>query len=275
MQKPVKSIIASARTLLRRPSEVRLATEDMRLILHQVLEELHSVCQKENNDYFTHDYEITLTYNDTTKGYEFSISDDNICCRSRIAEKQQRCCHSIPGIIPVFLKYQLTTQDEDDDDWYRVDISRLTTFGHDKPYGEVTAAFVGNDWQGRTKPQFKFNCTHDFISDRRWRMMCRIFPTEILDYEDWLPFPGEFTSLVEFMIAQRCLNLVQDNSSHWMEFKAAQAAQLMMQIQQRMLDLKAWLNKDVENKVVLNRGYHYRLNNKQASTPRRRPIVEW
>lgn len=261
---------------MRRPSQLKLPDEDMRLFLHQILEELHAECLKENSDFFTHDYEVTLTYKEENQGYTYAISPSNPCCRQSAVEQQpNRCCHGPRNLIPVFLKFMDATQDPEEDIWTRVNISQLTTLHHDAAPGVVRAAQIGNNWQGFSPPQFKFNAPNDFIEAQQWRMYCRIFPDKILGYDDWFPWPGEYTSLVEHLLVERCLPMVDDNSPEWSKFVATQQPLVMKRISEQKRSLWEWLNSHVENRIVTNQGYHYRDNNAQRGTARRRHRVEW
>lgn len=266
MLKPVKSVIASARAMMRRPSEAKLATEDMRLFLHQVLEELHTVCLKENADFFTHDLSIQLVYNTTTHGYTFVLP-----AQTHTEPDTEIVTTSLSGLIPVFLSYQNTADDPDHSPWIKVQIVKLSDYiSYNRP-GRVGAAFIGNDWQGLTSPQFKLNVDPTFIDNTRWRVACRVFPTDILDYDDTVPFPAEHTSLIEHSLALKCLPMVRDDSPSWRAFQVSQTQMLLMMVQRLTANLIAWINKDVENRVITNRPYHYRYNNALLG-PRRGPL---
>lgn len=270
MQKPVKSVIAAARVMMRRPSEAKLATEDMRFFLHQILEELHTYCIKENADFFTHEFPIELTYDADMLGYTFSIGD-----QTRTEDDAEVVAVNTSNLIPVFMSYQGLTDDPDKDRWYRVRIAKLSAFPSNAAPGEVTAAMLGNVWQGLNSPHFKLNADEDFVSNHTWRISCRIFPSDEMDYDDTVPFPGEHTALIEHMLAVRCLPIVRDDSPSWKTFYAGQMSLLLLKEKQLMSLLLDWINKDVENMIITNQGYHYRYNNKQLGRRERRYRAEW
>ena len=264
MNKPVKSVIASARVLIRRPSEVKLPTDDMRFLLHQIVEELHASSIKENSDFFTHDLEIALTYNDNSKGYTFVI-DSN----------PEGVAVNVTDVIPVFLRFQDTNSDPDEDTWYKVRISKLTTFDQDVAPGQISIAMLGNSWQGVTSPQFKINQSQEWVADQRWRICGRLFPSSELLMLDTVPFLGEFTSLVETMLAVRSMPLVKDDSASWKGFMAMQMQVLMGREAEGKQRLREWLYKDVENRIITNRPYDYRTNNALASSRTGRIRAQW
>lgn len=241
-----------------------MATEDMRVLLHQILEELHALCLKENSDFFTHDFPIDLTYNSDSLGYTFSV--DTLPNGSG---------GEVTDLIPVFLRYQALTDDPEDDRWYRCNVSKLTTFTQDASPREVTAAMLGNSWQGLTSPNFKFNVQSDFITEHRWRVYCRLFPNQILDYTDTFPFPGEHTSLIEHMLALKSIVLVNDDSPGWRSFVPGQTQMLMAQVKMGKDSLIDWLNKDVENRIITNQPYNYQTNNKLLGPQRGRYRTPW
>jgi hypothetical protein len=264
MQKPVSAVIASARGLMRMPSEAKLEPAIIKLQLHQLLEELHAMCIKGNADFYTHDLAIDLTYNSETHGYTFEI-DINPGGSELL----------VTDVIPVFLLFQKTTSDPDSDSWSRVNISKLTTFGRTFSGGNVQAAFLGNSWQGVTSPQFKFNVDSSFITDHRWRIACRVFPQSELSMTSVVPFMPEHTTLVEVMLAIRCFPLVFDDSPSWRSFMSTQLPSLMKREAEGKAALLEWVGMNVENRVITNPMYHYRLNNPQAGNSGRRPRTEW
>jgi len=264
MQKNVASVIASARALIRRPSEAKLATDDMRLLLHQLLEELHVDCIKEDADFYTHDLPIELTYNEDSQGYTFVVNIN--------PEGTRR---DVDNILPVFLRFQPITSDANKDPWYRVNITKLTTFTRTNGGGRVQAAYLGNNWQGITDPQFKFNVEQEFVTNHDWRIAFRLFPTDVLDYDDIVPFMPEHTSLLEVILAGRALELVNDDSPSWVAFKNRQQPALLMREQMGRKRLMDWMYKDAENIVIDTPMYDYKYNNPQAGRGTRRPRTEW
>lgn len=264
MNKPVKSMIASARVLIRRPSEAKMPTEDMRFLLHQILEELHADCIKENADFFTHDLGIALTYNTESQGYTFVI-DSN----------PNGAAINVTDVLPVFLRFQDLTSDPDDDTWYKVRISKLTTFDQDVAPGQLSIAMIGNSWQGVTAPQFKINKKSEWVADQRWRICGRLFPSTELAMDDSFPFPGEHTSLVETMLAVRSMPLVKDDSPTWKSFMGVQMQILLGREAAGKQRLNEWLYKDIENRVITNQPYDYRYNNALAGSTRGRIRTQW
>jgi hypothetical protein len=249
MLKPVKSVIASARILIRRPSEQKLATEDFRLLLHQTLDELNQLILKENQDYFTHELEVALTYDATLRGYTLEIDTERIQLQTS-------------GMEPVFFLCQKTTEDQQTDAWQKIRVAKLATFTDVNaavPPAQVT--YIGNNWQGFSGANFKFNLPDDFIAEQRWRLAFRYFPQEVLDLDEVVPFPAEYTSLLEHYLAYKALPLVRDDAPAWLNFASARKGELMLTVEQMKSSLRTWLNKDIDNDYVIAQPYHYRTNN--------------
>jgi hypothetical protein len=258
MLKPVKSVIAAARILLRRPSEQKLATEDLRFLLHQSLEELNQLILKENQDYCTHETEIGLTYSDTVRGYTL-----NLVTSARPGIQNS-------GVEPVFFLYQPTSSDEQTDPWQKVSIVKLATLAAEGwTINAPSVAYIGNDWQGISEAHFKFNLDDDFIADQRWRLAFRYFPQEILDLDDTVPFPPQHSSLLEHTLAQKALSLVRDDSPSWRAFAASRSGELLVAVERQKMGLIQWLAKSIENDYVTSAPYHYRLNNPLHGRSRR------
>lgn len=261
MNKPVKSVLASARVLMRSPSEVRLPADAMRLVLHQTLDEYNVRCLKKNSDYFTHELEVTLSYAATERGYTIAIASGDTSIGS------------IEDVVPVFFLHQDVSADPDTDGWDKVRISKLDTFGRG-PGLEI--AVSGNDYDriGAKKQLVKISATDEWVQTRRWRIAFRHFSDEVLGMDAVVPFPKEHTALIEHELAFRCLTLVEDDSPSWDKFVSRQLALLGQKILQLNALLDSWLEGDLDNRVVTEQPYHYKYNNPLGSRPAR-PKVQF
>jgi len=262
MRKKVINVIAAARILLRRPSEQKLPTEDMRFLLLQVLEELHAFSIYEDADFFTHDLPISLTYNSDIMGFTYEVDDPGSAM-------------PIASFAPVYLKYQPSTDDPAEDPWYKARFVNLSSFAAESAQGREVATMLGNNFQGLTEPNIKLNVNESFVDEHTWRCAFRLFPTDLLGLESYIPWPEEFNSLVEYTLADRALTLVRDDSPAWEKFRLTQAPRLALKAAELKLAYKEWLNRGVENTVLTERPYHYRLNNPLHTGMRRRYRTEW
>lgn len=228
----------------------------MRFLLHKVVEELHIVASKENQDYFTHESEVTFAYDSDLKGYLSTIPGH------------------IGSLIPIKLYYQDLTS-EPEEDWYEVQVVMLSQYDAETSKGRPVAAYLGNSWQDRNVPHFRINLKEDSVSSKRWRIRYRALNNEVLGYDDIVPFIPEFSSLVENMLALECLPLVMNDSPSWSQFMSIQTQSLMGKVQIGKMEMKDWLNRQVENQYITVVPYHYRNNNPLTRGRSRRHRTEW
>jgi hypothetical protein len=225
------------------------------------LDELNQLILKENQDYFTHELEVELTYNDTLRGYTLEINTEQLSLQPT-------------GIEPVFFLCQKSTEDQQEDAWQKIRITKLATFTNTTSVSESQAVYIGNSWQGFSGANFKFNLPDDFIAEQRWRLAFRYFPQEVLDLDETVPFPTEYTSLLEHLLAYKSLPLVRDDAASWDKFSSARKGELMLTVEQMKMGMRDWLTKHIENDYVTSLPYHYRNNN--PLRPRSRRIkAQW
>ncbi len=244
MQKPVRSIIASARVYLRGASELKMPSESLRLLLHQILEQQCSYAIRENKDFYTHELSADLDYDEESHGYSLTV--DTI---------------EYPTQYPIALMYQDLTADEHKGNWRKIQFVKYSQFLQMSGEGTPAASVIGNNFQSIHDQVVRLNLQPEWVQKQRFRIAFRYFPSEVLDYGDIVPFPSEHTTMLELMLAQSALQLVKDNSPDWDKFYVRQSAYLNGKVQEAQGLFLDWLKRDIENQYVTPDAFHYVRNN--------------
>ena len=250
MNKTVTNSIASAKMLVRKPSAFKMPDEDWRLLLHSALDQYHAFAIKENKDFYTHELDATLTYKVDQLGFEVTVPVHHVATRD---------------YYPIALLYQDLTADPETATWSRIRIVKYGHFLTESDKGRPIASFIGNEWQGIHNTVMKLNLTNEWAANQRFRIGFRYFPSSVLDYDDTVPFPQEFTSLIELSMAREALDLIEDNSPDWDKFYNRRVQTLEVRMKEAEQQFSEWLLNDVENVVLIDTPYHYAFNNKLRS----------
>jgi len=246
VHKTVENVIAAARILIRRPSEQKLASDDMRYLLHNVLDELNGMALKRNRDYFTSSELITLAYSAPLIAYTITLS--------------------VTGdteFYPIHLVYQNLNQNPDTDPWYKVNHVKISQYPTESNKNAPVYALLETVLGATKAVKIRLNLKDEFVQQQRWRLDYRAFPKAILQFTDTVPFPQEHTVLLETALAEESIQLVSDNSADWVAFKQSRYPSLGMK---KMVLIKAfneWLDRDIENIIITDKPYHYIRNNPQ------------
>lgn len=247
MHKTVQNIIAAARILIRRPSEHNLASDDLRFVLHNILDELNSSALKRNRDYFTDDEVISLTYDDVHQWYNVALT---------VSEKLE--------FYPVHLRYQHANSDPDKDPWYTATRVKIAQFPNESYRNVPIYAVLEKRVATVEDPiSFKINLSQEFVSEQSWRLIYRLFPTDVLGFTDTVPFPAEHTALLEYFLAAEALGIVNDSSPQWLTYVQMRTPQLTIRKLELRKAYEDWIDRDVENIILNSPSYHYIRNNPQ------------
>lgn len=259
MQKKVESVIASARMLMRKPSEQAMPSEDMRLLLHNLLERYTQQAIQSDEHFTTHEFECDLEYSENLLAYDVIVSglNDNT------------------EFDPIALFYQKIEDDENNDDWVRadlVDYKSFTSYSDDKR--RVIGAFYSNNWDGTEALKLKLNLTEEGVAEYRWRLGFRLFPDTPADFGDYVAFPPRFTTLLEYALAQAALPLVFDDSASYNAFRNARMATLSEELSRLEMQFSMYLTKPQQARIITSPAFHYRRRNALIGNQPRIPLVE-
>jgi hypothetical protein len=245
VHKRVETVIAASRILIRNPSEQKLGSQDLRYLLHNILDEYNTSALKRNRDYFTHSEIITLAYD------ELNLFTPTLPVSTLLE------------YYVVHLSYQPLTSDPDTDGWHAVNRIKVDQFPSESDGSSPIFAVMETALGSERAMQFRMNLTDEFVQRYRWRLDYRAFPTDTLQFDDIVPFPQEFTNLLEHKLAAEAIQLVQDNSADWVAFRQVRSPWLEMKCLKLERAFEEWLDKDITNIIINAKPFHYIGNNVQ------------
>lgn len=217
-------------------------------MLHQTLSRYNQLALKHNPGYYTASSEIALTYDPDIRAYLVDLGIGKGA-----------------NYHPVNLYYQPLDSDPDTDQWAPVSIVGNLQFPTESGKEYIVAAFVGNNWNTVDAVYMQLNVTEEFVSERRFRLDYRLFPVDVIDYSERVPFPAEFTDMLETAVAAEGLILANNDSPGWQRFVSLQGPRLEARKMMREREFEDWLSMDVKNTYVREQPYHYLRNNPQLA----------
>lgn len=247
MKKTVSQVLSTVRLLLRMPDEQTLPSEHLRAVLHMKMEEYHRVALQQNKDFYTQSDLITFSYSKSTRRYTPVLT-------------------TITNLdyYPAELEFQPLTSDPDTGVWRTATLVKANQFPSESGKAGVVACFTGNRWADPNGVVVRLSLLPEKVKELRWNLTYRVFPTEILEFADVVPFPQEFTELLSYAVAVQAATII-DKPSWSASFMATGYPALVAQQRKLEAEFVDWLTRDVENVYVTEKPFNYRRLNTNHS----------
>jgi hypothetical protein len=246
MKKTVASIIASSRALIKSPSTQDLPDEVLRLFVHNALEEMTLFAVNEKPDFLTNESLLDLSYDSDALGYEFSLDLND----------------SVHDIHVVKMYCQPAASDPQEDGWEEVRFVKYKNYPAASGENRIVACMFGNDFDGLQGKRIRFNRSDDWVSQYRFRVGFRVVLGKKLKYADFVPFPSQHTTLLEYIVAAEALPLVNDISPEFASFASRQSPRLEGKVMEKKIAFSQWLKDDIDSvTIVTARPFNYRSRN--------------
>jgi len=254
MQKPVRSVLNAARAQIGVYSQAKLPDETMKLILHQVLDDLNNQRIMESDDRFLHTVPAVLT----VSGDEFTV-------------KYTVGAEDIIEFMPQFLYWK--DPSDPNNARHKVYLSNLDNYAADaieKKYlsNQATGVFYGNNYDadgGGMK--LRMNMKPELVSRMTWELVYKNTNTKVLNYNDIVPFPEQHTNCLETGLALRSLDAVDDASAAWdKKYARLNKSLSLLFMEQTQLYMK-WVEGEPKTRTRQLPQYDYKRGMRRARYP--------
>jgi len=231
-------VVAGVRTLLRRPSEQKLPTQDIRERADDCLRALVQEAQLEGRDQRTVVTDVTLSPDTIDYTIDLDVSDFE------------------PVRLERGLNYPNIGQA-----WTEVALVPFNAWEKHFNQDYVAGAIYGGE-DGRTRIKLNLDSTEFGLS--YWRLSYRPSLLTILQLGDRPPLPAHFVPMLKLGTATGCIPIVRDDSAEWIAWAATTLPQYALEFASWRERWKDYLNHSLEPNTVPIRPFNgFRRGNRR------------
>lgn len=240
MLKKTENMIATIEALLGRPSEQKLNPKDLRLLIHNAVEQYSARAIKEREDWWTHFDDVTVAYVTDENHYTFTLGG------------------GITEFKPINVWYQPLTADRNVGDWVETSLVPLDAYPDESRRNQVVIAFYGNNFDGMGSLRALINITDSYADAQRWRIQYRRLSTTAPQIGGTVPFPPEYASLIEYAVAEEAITMINDDSPKAQMYLQKRLPSLMKRRMELEADFVDSIKRDPKVRKIRAVPYDYR-----------------